>query len=324
MKKIMDNFTFRKVSQILLKYGIYVMFVVLCIILSFVSPKFLTETNIINILLQTSIIGVIAIGMTFVIIAQGIDVSVGAILAISSGAGVGAIKLLGAPWWLGILVMILIGLIFGLLNGYATAYLKMPAFLVTLATMSIGRGLTLVLSGGKSWFDLPVQFKQLSASNVGGIPVLIILVIILYIIGHYVLKYTVYGRKIYAVGGNPEAARVSGINVKLIIMSTFVVSGLISSFAGILQTARMNSFWASMGTGFEFSAIAAVVIGGTSLSGGVGTLGGTFVGVLIMGVINNALNLWGVSANWQEVARGAIIFIAVMLDAFRTKYVAKD
>ncbi|MBA7513480.1 D-allose transport system permease protein AlsC [subsurface metagenome] len=309
-----------KVFQVILKYGIYVLFIILCIILAIFSPNFLTMRNIINVLLQISIIGVISIGMTYVITARGIDVSVGAVVAVASASGVGAIKLLGAPWWLGMLIMIIVGFLFGIINGFSVAYIKMPPFLVTLATMSIARGLTLVLSGGKSWFDLPVQFALLGSSTFVSIPVLIIIVILLYVLAHIVLSNTIFGRQTYAVGGNPDAAKFSGINVKMVIARTFIISGTICGLASILQTARLNSFWASMGVGFEFSSIAAVVIGGTSLSGGVGNLGGTFVGVLIMGVINNALNLWGVSAHWQNVARGTIIFLAVMLDALRSKY----
>lgn len=319
-----ENSTARQVTQVLLKYGVYLLFVILCVILALTSKNFLSANNLINVLLQTSVIGIIAIGMTYVIIAQGIDVSVGSVVAICGGAGVGLIKLYGAPWWVGMLTMLVIGVAFGLLNGFATAYLRMPAFLVTLATMSIGRGLALVLSGGKSWFGLPPEFVFISSESILGIPLIIVIVFICYGIGFFVLRYTIYGRKVFAVGGNPTAARASGINVNRIILSTFVLSGLVAGVGAILQTARINSFWASMGTGFEFSAIAAVVIGGTSLSGGKGSLGGALVGVLIMGVINNALNLWGVDANMQEVARGLIIFIAVMLDSIRTRFIAAE
>ena len=306
--------------QFVLKFGIYFLFVLICIILALTNGKFLTVNNIINVLLQTCIVGVIAIGMTFVIITQGIDVSVGAVMAVASATGVGLIKVMGAPWWVGMLAMILVGLTFGTINGIAVSFLRMPAFLVTLATQSAARGLTLVFSGGKSWYDLPEQFSSLGSATVAGIPFLVIIVIVLYALGYLLLNKTVYGRKVFAVGGNPNAARVSGINVNITIMSTYIICGTIAGVAAILQTARLNSFWASMGTGLEFSVIAGVVVGGTSLSGGVGTLSGTFIGVLLLGIIDNALNLWGVPANWQDVARGLIIFLAVMLDAFRTRY----
>lgn len=312
-----------KFLEFILKYAIYLIFIIVFIVLAITSPYFFTWGNLKNVLIQSSIIGTIAIGMTFVIIAQGIDVSVGAVLAIASAGGVGIIKFMGAPWWLGILMMVFVGIIFGIINGYSVAYIKMPAFLVTLATMGIARGFTLVLSGGRSWYDLPPQFSALIQSTIGPIPLLVIIVGILYIIAHFILNNTVYGRHVFAVGGNKEAARVLGIKVNIIIMSTFILSGLFTGIGAILQTGRLNSFWASMGTGFEFKAIASVVIGGTRLTGGIGSLGGTLIGVLLLGIISNALNLWGVPANWQEIARGLIIFMAIMFDALHTNYIIK-
>lgn len=318
------NFSTKNILKILLDYGILVLFVLLVIVLSITTPSFMSKANVINVLLQSSIMSVIAIGMTFVIITAGIDVSVGSILAISSATGVGLIKLAGAPWWVGMSAMILIGVLIGTINGVSVAYLKMPPFLVTLSMMAIGRGLTLVLSGGKSWYNLPDQFGFVNSARVFGLPILIILVIVLYVLATVILNTTVFGRKLYAVGGNSEAARISGINVALITTAAYMISGLTTGVASLLQTARLNSFWAEMGTGFELRAIAAVVIGGTSLVGGVGSLWGTLVGVLLLGVINNALNLLGVPSNWQDVARGGIIFIAVMLDTLRTRFSASE
>ena len=317
-----DNKTLnsKSVVQFILKYGIYFLFVLICVVLALTNGKFLTVNNLINVLLQTCIIAAIAIGMTFVIITQGIDVSVGAVMAVASATGVGLIKVMDAPWYIGMLAMIIVGVIFGVINGVAVSYLRMPAFLVTLATQSAARGLTLVFSGGKSWYDLPKQFSALGSSSLFGIPVLVLIVVLLYIAGYITLNRTIYGRQVFAVGGNPNAAKVSGINVNYVLMTVYIINGLITGAAAILQTARLNSFWASMGTGMEFSVIAGVVVGGTSLAGGVGTLSGTFIGVLLLGIIDNALNLWGVPANWQDVARGLIIFLAVMLDAFRTRY----
>jgi len=308
------------VTRFILERGILFLFAFLIIVLSFVTPNFLSVANLSNVLLQSSIMAVLAIGVTFVIITGGIDVSVGSVLAIASGAGVGLIKLAGAPWWIGIIAMPLVGLAFGIFNGVSVAYFRMPAFLVTLSAMAIGRGLTLALSGGRSWYDLPEQFLLLNAAKVAGIPALLIIVLLIYVIAGIILTRTIYGRKVYAVGGNAEAARVSGINVRIITMSAYAVSGLTAGIAGLLQTARLNSFWAEMGTGFELRAIAAVVIGGTSLTGGIGNVWGTLVGVLLLGVINNALNLIGVPSNWQDVARGGVIFLAVLMDSVRTRY----
>jgi len=306
--------------QFVLKYGIYFLFAVICIILAVTNANFLTANNIINVLLQTCIIAAVATGMTYVIITGGIDVSAGAVMAVASGCGVGLIKFMQFPWWAGMLIMVTVGFLFGTINGAAVAYLKMPAFLVTLATQSIARGMTLVLSGGKSWYDLPDQFGTLGSSSFIGIPVLVFIILALYAGGQLLLRNTIYGRKVYAVGGNAEAAKVSGINVRKVTMSVYMLAGLIIGVAAVLQTARLNSFWASMGTGMEFTVIAGVVIGGTSLAGGSGSLGGTFIGVLLMGIIDNALNLWGVPANIQDVARGCIIFLAVMMDSMRSQY----
>jgi ribose transport system permease protein len=303
----------------ILNYGIYLLLAIICIILSFATSTFLSFENLINVLLQTCIVAVVAVGMTFVIASDGIDLSVGAVMAVSSAVGVGMIKLFGVPWWGGMLAMPLTGFVFGLLNGFSVAYIRIPEFLATLSTMSIARGLVLVVSGGKSWFDLPLQFAGLAASTFIGVPILICIVILLYLVFHIVLKHTIYGRKILCVGSNPEAARVSGINVKSVKMSPYVLCGTIVGIAAILQTSRLNAFWASMGSGLEFQAIAGVVIGGTSLKGGSATMFGTIAGVLLMGIINNALNLTGVPANWQEVARGVIIFLAVTLDALRNR-----
>lgn len=313
-------FSADNIIRVVLNYGVYLLLFLACIILTFTTKTFLTKDNLVNVMLQTCIIGTIAIGMTFVIATDGIDLSVGGLLAIASAAGIGLIKIYNMPWYVGMISMILVASLFGLINGLSVAYLKIPAFLVTFSTQSISRGLTLVLSGGKSWFDLPSQFGLLAAGSLFGVPFLIIIMISLFIIFHIILKKSVYGRKILAVGGNEESARVSGISVERIKMSAYILSGAICGAAAILQTSRLNAFWASMGSGMEFSAIAGVVIGGTSLSGGKASMAGTFAGVVLMGVINNALNLLKVPANWQDVARGVIIFIAVALDALRARY----
>ena len=303
-----------------LNYGIYMLLLLAVVIMSLMSANFLTFTNIINILLQNVVIGVVAIGMTFVIATDGIDLSAGAVMAISCGAGIGLIKLYDCPWWIGVLVMVGVGLLFGLVNGFAVSYMGIPQFLVTLATQNIARGLTLVLSGGKSWYDLPKQITVVASSSFLGIPMLLWILVGMFVVFHVILKRTVYGRKVLAIGANPEAARVSGINVKLVRMSAYTLCGALCGLAAILQCGRMNSFWASMGTDLEFSAISAVVIGGTSLKGGKASLFGTLAGVVLMGIISNALNLLNVEANWQQVARGIIIFIAVALDALRSYF----
>lgn len=310
----------KRLINFALRYGIYLVFIALCVGVSIASPVFLTVGNLSNILLQTSAVGIIAVGMTYVIIARGIDVSVGAIVALASVVAVTAMKDGGQAWWVGLLLMFGVSLAMGFINGISTAYFSMPPFLVTLATMTIGRGLVLAISQGTNYWGLPEFYKGIGLGTLGPFPFPVIIMLVAFLLGHVVLRHTVLGRKVYAVGGNPDAARVSGINVERIILMTFVIVGLFSGLSSLVLTSRLNSFTPSMGVGFEFSAIAAVVIGGTSLSGGEGNIGGTLIGVLIMGVINNALNLLGVSVYLQDIIRGGIIFLAVLIDALRNRY----
>lgn len=312
--------TNKSIVGLLLNYGTYLLLIVVCVILSLTTSTFLTVTNIINVLLQTAIISVLAIGVTYVLISGNNDLSMGAVMAVSSAAGIGLIKLAGAPWWLGMIVILAVAVFFGVVNGMVVAYIKVPAFLATLSTQFIARGLTLVISGGTSWFQLPQAFLLVASGKLLGIPVIILVVLALYILFDVRLRRTIFGRRVYAVGSNKESARVSGISVNRTILLSYIQCGLLVGVASILQTARMNSFWASMGTGLEFQAIAGAIIGGTSMSGGVGRLTGTFVGVLLMGIINNALNLYGIDANWQEAARGFVILFAIILDALRNRY----
>ena len=310
----------RLAIQFVLKYGIYLVFLILCAIIAVASPVFLTVRNLTNVLLQTSSVGIIAVGMTFVIIARGIDVSVGSIVALASAVGVSAMKANGQPWWLGMLLMLGVGVIVGLVNGISSAQLKMPAFLVTLATMIMANGFVLAMSGGKWFYGLPPVFGALGRGKLGPLPLPVVIMLLTFLGGYLLLSKTVFGRRVYAIGGNPDAARVSGINVERVYMLTFVLSGLLSGLSSLVLSARLDSFSATMGQGYEFSAIAGVVMGGTSLAGGEGNMGGTLVGILMIGVINNALNLLGVSVFYQDVIRGAIIFTAVLLDTLRKRY----
>ncbi len=307
-------------SQILSKYGIYILFVFMIVILSIVNSNFRTMSNTINVLIQVSNYAVLAVGMAFVIMTGGIDVSVGATMVVSSSAYVVITQVLGMSEGVGLLVLLLISAVMGLINGFAVAFLKMPAFLVTLATQCVGRGISLVLTGGKSYRNLGVSFNYVGKESFLGIPIMVWIPMLLFLLGYLIMHHTVYGRKVMAIGGNINAARVSGINVKLITMSTYVLLGVASGLAGFMTMARLGSYYAAMGQGIEFMVIAAVVIGGTSLAGGKGSIMGALVGTLIIGVINNMLNLLGVDADWQNVARGVVIFVAVMLDAFRNRF----
>ena len=316
--------TGKSILKLFLNYGIYLLLAAVCLILSLTTDSFLTWSNIVNVLLQTSIIAILAIGVTFVLITGGNDLSMGAVMAVSSAAGIGLIKLYNWPWWAGMLVIIAVSMLFGVINGTIVAYIKVPAFLATLSPQFIARGLSLVLSGGSSWFGLPAAFVSIASSSFMGIPFIILSVIVLYIFFYIRLSRTIFGRRVYAVGSNRESARVSGINVPKTILLSHIQCGFLVGIASILQVARMNSFWAAMGDGIEFQAIAGAIIGGTSMSGGVGKLTGTFAGVILMGIINNALNLYGVDANWQEAARGFVIMFAVVVGALRNRYNTAD
>ncbi|HWR22515.1 MAG TPA: ABC transporter permease [Feifaniaceae bacterium] len=310
----------KAVTAFLLKYGTYILFLTVVLIMLLASDKFRTLSNMVNILLQNSTLGVMAVGMTLVIITGGIDVSVGAIM--SCAACVGAVLIVehGVNQWLGMLVIIAIATGFGFINGFAVAYLKMPAFLVTLATQSVGRGLALVISNGQTYRKFSDVTIYVGTASILGIPLLIWLMLIIMAVGYFLLHRTVYGRQVFATGGNAEAALVSGINTRKIEMSTYAILGFICGIASIMTVGRIGSYWTALGTGIEFDVIAGVVIGGTSLAGGSGNMAGTLVGVLLMGVIANALNLLGVDAYWQDVAKGAVIFLAVFIDAVRNRY----
>jgi len=314
----------RAVTSFLLKYGTYVIFLTVVVIMLLISDKFRTLSNMVNILLQNSTLGVMAMGMTLVIITGGIDLSAGAIM--SCAACVGAVLIVDHGWnqWLGILVIIAISTAFGVINGFSVAYLRMPAFLVTLATQSVGRGLALVISQGHTYRKFSDVIIYIGTASILGIPVLIWLMLIIMALGYVLLHRTIYGRQVFATGGNAEAALVSGINTRLVEMSTYVIMGLICGIAAIMTVGRIGSYWTALGTGIEFDVIAGVVIGGTSLAGGKGNMAGTLVGVLLMGVISNALNLLGVDAYWQDVAKGCVIFLAVAIDALRNRYARAD
>ena len=258
----------KTIIKLALNYGIYLFLLVVCLVLAFTTDSFLTKTNIINVLLQTSIIATMAIGVTFVIVTGNNDLSMGSVMAISSAVGIGLIKIFNMPWWLGMIMMIrIVSMLFGVLNGYLVSVLKI-CLLATLSTKFIARGLTLVVSGGVSWFDLPRAFVLIASGSLLGIPTIVVTVLVLYLMFHFRLKHTIFGRRVYAVGSNSESARVSGINVKKTVILAYIQCGLLVGIASILQTARMNSFWAAMGTDREFQAIAGTIIGGTSMSGG--------------------------------------------------------
>lgn len=308
----------QKALQIGLKYGIYLLFLFMIVLLAATSPSFRTMANASNVLLQVTTYAVLGIGMTFVIMTGGIDVSIGGIM-VCCGSLYAFLSQAGMPEGMAIASMFITALVVGVINGVSVAYLGMPAFLATLATQCMCRGLSLVLTGGASYRDLGASFTFFGKTKLLTVPIQIWVIALLFVVGYLILHKTVYGRKLIAVGGNLHAARVSGINDKMITCSAYIMMGVISGVAGYLTMARLGSYYASMGDGIEFMVIAAVVIGGTSMTGGSGSMIGTLVGTLLIGVINNALNLFRVDAEWQNVAKGFIIFLAVLFDAVKNR-----
>jgi ribose transport system permease protein len=294
--------------------------VVLCIALFIATPFFLTFRNLLNIVDQVTILGVLALGMTGVIIIGGIDLSVGAVLALSMMVLGWLSHDAGWPLWLSIVAALVVGAVCGLANGLGVTVAKLPAFIATLAMLSIARGLANVITDGQQIVGYPDWFFKLSSQRYLGIlSVTAAVLILLFVAGWAFLRYRPGGRALYAIGGSPEVARLAGIRVKPTVAVVYVVSGLMAGLAGVILAMRLDSSQPSAGLGYELDTIAAVVIGGASLSGGVGTVTGTVIGVLVIGVLRNGLNLLSVSPFIQQVIIGVVIALAVMLDVLRRR-----
>ncbi len=311
------EFVTKKVSE----YAIVLVFLLFCLVLTFISPYFLTKQNIMNVFRQVSINGLLSIGMTFVILTGGIDLSVGSVLAFGGvvGASLASSSFGGnvAPTGVSYLVAILSGILLGAVTGGIIAKWKVAPFVVSLGMMSIARGLTYIYTNGMPVPKIDKKFLFIGKGSFLGLPMPIVVFILIFILAWMTLYKTRFGRYIYAVGGSEKSAKISGINTRLIVFSVYVISGFLSSLAGVILTARTTAGLPQAGTSYELDAIAAVVIGGTSLSGGQGSLVGTVFGVLIIGVINNGLDILGVSSYYQQVVKGVIIIAAVLLDSFR-------
>ncbi|WP_277679388.1 ABC transporter permease [Gracilibacillus dipsosauri] len=318
------NQFFVKVSNAFMQYiqenkGILIGLVVLCIAISIMNPDFLSIHNIMNVLRQTSTNMYLAIAMTMVIILGGIDLSVGSIIAVTGVVTTMLIAVVGFPIWLAVAIGILVGMLFGTFNGYVSATTIIPPFIVTLATMNIARGAAYVISDGKPVRVMEDSFNVIGSGYVGPIPLQVIYLIFFLIIAYIIMNKTKLGRYMYAVGGNQEAARFSGINIKKVKLFAYTFSGLMAGIAGVVLSARMFSGQPTAGDMAELDAIAAVVLGGTSMTGGRGKIGGTVIGALIIGVLSNGLNLMGVSSFWQYIIKGVVILVAVYADVFRKK-----
>ncbi|MET1178275.1 ABC transporter permease [Peribacillus simplex] len=303
------------IKNILKKYNLFFIFLGFILIGSILSDQFLSVQNLLNLLQQSSFVGIVSIGMTFVILVAGIDLSVGAVLALT-GMLVSILLGTGMNPILAIVITLIAGAFLGFVNGFVSTKFKVPAFIATLAMMVSARGLALLSTNGEPIYDLPEGFIALGGNVFGKIPFTAIVWIALTIVALVVLKYTTFGRKIYAVGGNEESSRLSGIPVEKYVTWCFVIAGLLAAVAGILMSAWLTVGQPTAGTGLELDVIAAVVIGGTSLMGGKGSIGGTFIGVLIMSMIVNIFNLLGLSSYYQSIFMGLIIVLALIMNQY--------
>ncbi|GAB2587436.1 hypothetical protein GCM10027168_20310 [Streptomyces capparidis] len=305
-------------GRLLLDNGALTALVALLVAMSLLSPDFLSTQNLLNVGVQAAVVAILAFGVTFVIISAGIDLSVGSVAALSATVLAWSASNQGLPVWLAVLLALATGVGCGLVSGALIAYGRLPAFIATLAMLSVGRGLALVISNG-SPIAFPSSVSHLGDTLGGWLPVPVLVMVVMGLIAAVVLARTYWGRAMYAIGGNEEAARLSGIRVKRQKLVIYALSGGFAAVAGIVLASRLASSQPQAADGYELDAIASVVIGGASLSGGVGKASGTLIGALILAVLRNGLNLLSVSAFWQQVVIGAVIALAVLFDTVRRR-----
>ncbi len=296
------------------KYGLMIGFLFIGVVISIITPSFLTPTNLLNILRQSSIVGVMAIGTAFVIIGGGFDISVGSLLALTAAMSLQLQQVM--PWYAAIVVVLIVGCLAGLLNGVLTAKVHIVAIITTLGTMTILRGLTYLYTGGYPISGSSPEFQFIGSGYVGPIPFPIIIFLVMVVFWQYVLRKTTVGRYACAVGGNKEATRLSGVRVDFYHIMTFVIGGLMAAMSGIIYAARLNAATPLAGQGYELDAIASCVIGGTSVSGGEGSIVGILIGVLLLNVVNNMFNLMGIQVYIQYLVKGVIILTVVGFDSY--------
>lgn len=298
------------------KYGIYIAFIVICIFFASVNPVFISPKNLINMVRQVSFNAILGMGMTIVILTGGIDLSVGSVLALAAVVCGSFIRTSNPliPVVPAILVGLLIGAACGLFNGVVITKGRLAPFIVTMVMMTAARGMTQLYTKGRPMTGLAPSFNFLGAGSILGIPVPIYILAIIFLLTHFILNNTRIGRYIYAVGGNEQAAKASGIKVNRVKMFAYTFSGVMAAIVGMMMSARLNSASPVLGNGYELDAIAATVIGGASMEGGKGKVIGTLIGALIIGTISNGLDILNVSPYWQQIIKGAIILIAVLLD----------
>ena len=294
--------------------GILGALVLLCVVLSFTTESFATVTNLFNVVRQITINLFLACGMTYVILLAGIDLSVGSVIAVSGCISAGLIVWNGLPVYVGIMSGIAAGVLIGIVNGFIVSSTNIPAFIVTLATMNIGRGIARVYTGAQTISVLDDKYMFWGMGTILGIPIQLYCIVAVVAVSSFILNKTQMGSHIYAVGGNKQAAEYSGINVKKVTFFVFIYSSFLASLAGILTVGRTFTAMMTLGEGAEMDAISAVVLGGTSMNGGRGTIAGTVIGAIVIGVLKNGMNLLGIDSSWQYIVQGVVILIAVYID----------
>jgi inositol transport system permease protein len=322
--------TTQMLSSIFSKYGIFLIFAAMVVGASILSPAFLSSTNLINIVRQMSIVGLIALGVTGVIVSAGIDLSSGSVVGLTAVVAASLAQSpdntaafypgLHLPLIVAVLAACAVGALVGLINGSLVAKTRIPPFIATLGTYTAIRGLALLYTGGRPISDLTDAYDFIGQGDLFGVPVPIVILVVMAVVTHILYAHTKFGKYIYAIGGNEQAARVSGIDASKYKMLIYVYASFLAGLAGLVVSARIGSGQPGLGVGYELDAIAAAVIGGTSLSaGGIGTVAGTIIGALIIGVLNNILDLMNVSAYFQQIIKGCIIVGAVILDQLKQR-----
>ena len=314
----------KQLSNILQEYGSFIALIFLVVVIGVISPEFRTINNFLSLIRQSSINGLIAFGMTMVILTGGIDLSVGSTLAVSAALCAGMITNMQIPVPLAMLLTLVIGTLFGSISGLLITKGRLQPFIATLITMTVYIGLTMIYMDGRpisnlsnSKYVLPKALVYIGRGEIFGIPVPIIIFILVFILFYIILNKTTFGRKVYAIGSNDRCAKLAGISIINVKMIVYSVSGLMASLSGLILLSRLNSAQPTLGTGYELDAIASVALGGTSMNGGRGKVLGTLIGILIIAVLNNGLNILGVSSYYQSVVKGIVILIAVLSDKNR-------
>lgn len=322
-KKKEGLFKGASVAELYSKFGV-VLILILCLIIgTILSPEFLTGSNLMSVARNVGVYAIIALGMTRLLIGGGVDLSAGSNVAFCSVI-VAVIYAQTGSTLMAVIAAILCGMIIGAINGYFASYIGLMPFIVTLATQMTVRGLAYLIAGGAPVYGVSSSIIFLGQGNVGGFPMLLIVVLVATAIMLFVMTRTSHGRYLYAIGGNPEAASASGINVKRQVFVNYIIMGLMCACAGILYAGRTNSGLPAGGVNFEFEAIIGSVLGGTSMAGGIGNVAMSIVGIYVVGIINNVMNLCSVNAFWQQVVKGIVILIAVLLDIFTRNAIMKS